>query len=61
MTSSRTTETAHGKGWLPSCRWREPAYSMLNIEAGEGRLRPPSNPRPFGDCAPGTPLAVRRG
>ena len=61
MTSSRTTETVHGNSWLPSCRWREPAYSMLNIDAGEGMLRPPSNPRPFGIAPPAPPLAVRRG
>ena len=28
---------------------------MLNIEAGGGLLRAPSNPLPFGDCAPGPP------
>ena len=25
---------------------RKPAHAMLNIEAGEGMPRPPSNPRP---------------
>ena len=61
MTSSRTTETAHRNSWLLTLGCQEPAYSMLNIEAGEGLLRAPSNPLPFGDCAPAPPSAVRRG
>ena len=55
-------ETGKRNNWLlTSIVCQEPAYSMLNIEAGEGLLRPPSNPLPFGDCAPGPPVAVRRG
>ena len=45
MTRSRTTETAHGKGWLPSCRWREPAYPMCYMGLAKGRCAPPSIPR----------------
>ena len=33
---------------------RKPAHAMLNIAAGEGMLRPPSNPRPV------APLAEQR-
>ena len=33
---------------------RKPAHAMLNIAAGEGLLRPPSNPRPV------APLAEQR-
>ena len=45
MTSSRTTETAHGNSWLPTCRCREPAYPMCHIVLARGRCAPPSNPR----------------
>ena len=35
------------RGWLTTVSGRKPADSVLNTEAGEGMLRPPSNPQPF--------------
>ena len=44
MTSSRTTDTAHGNSGLPTCRCREPADPMCYIGLARGRAAPPSNP-----------------
>ena len=42
------------QGLADSLKVRKPAHAMLNIAAGEGMLRPPSNPRPV------APLAEQR-
>ena len=42
------------RGLSGTLKVRKPAHAMLNIAAGEGMLRPPSNPRPV------APLAEQR-
>ena len=45
-------------GLADGLKVRKPAHAMLNIAAGEGMLRPPSNPRPV---APLTEQRTRGG
>ena len=43
----RKPSGALARGLAHALKVRKPADSVLNTEAGEGMLRPPSNPRPF--------------
>ena len=42
---------ALAQGLAHALKVRKPAHAMLNIAAGEGELRPPSNPRPVASLA----------
>ena len=42
----RKPSGALAPGLAHGLKVRKPAHAMLNIAAGEGMLRPPSNPRP---------------
>ena len=50
----RNARHRQDRGLADALEVRKPAHAMLNIAAGEGMLRPPSNPRPV------APLAEQR-
>ena len=48
---NRRASRRPGNSPLDASNEGKPAHAMLNIAAGEGLLRPPSNPRPVASLA----------